>query len=122
MCDDCDVGFHTKCLGMTKVPAEDEWFCPLCKRDVDIVGVGGSKQMAKKKLSDNNRDWGKGMACQGGTKNCDKVAMNHFGPIPGIGVGQSWLYRIQVSEEGVHRPPVGGIHGKAELKVTIISV
>ena len=111
MCDDCDVGYHIKCLGMPKVPEQDEWFCPLCKRDVDIVGVGGSKQMAKKK-SGSDRDWGKGMACQGRTKKCDKVDPHHFGPIPGIMVGQSWLYRLQASEEGVHRPPVGGIAGK----------
>ena len=26
----------------------------------------------------------------------------------------SWLQRIQVSEEGVHRPPVAGIAGKAK--------
>merc|ERR1712098_902880 len=37
-----------------------------------------------------------------------------MGPIPGIGVGQQWLMRIQVSEEGVHRPPVGGIAGTAK--------
>ena len=29
-------------------------------------------------------------------------------------MGMSWLQRIQVSEEGVHRPPVAGIAGKAE--------
>ena len=71
--------------------------------------------MAKKKLlSDKGRDWGKGFACQGRNKVCTKVSKNHFGPIPGIGVGQSWLMRIQVSEEGVHRPPVGGIAGTAK--------
>ena len=43
-----------------------------------------------------------------------KVAKDHFGPIPGVAVGQTWLMRIQVSEDGVHRPPVGGIAGTAK--------
>jgi len=112
MCDECDAAYHLKCLGMKTLPDVDEWFCPLCKNEDDIVG--GSKQMAKKKVTGNNRDWGKGFACQGRNKVCTKVAKNHFGPIPGIGVGQQWLMRIQVSEEGVHRPPVGGIAGTAK--------
>ena len=29
--------------------------------------------MKKKKLLSNNRDWGKGFACQGRTKVCSKV-------------------------------------------------
>ena len=33
------------------------------------------------------------------------------GPIPGIEVGTQWLFRMQVSEAGIHRPPVGGIAG-----------
>lgn len=37
---------------------------------------------------------------------------NHFGPIPGIEVGMAWRFRIQLSESGVHRPPVSGIHGR----------
>ena len=112
MCDECDAAYHLKCLGMSSLPDVDEWFCPLCKNDNDIVG--GKVKMAKKKVTGNNRDWGKGFACQGRNKVCTKVAKNHFGPIPGIGVGQSWLMRIQVSEEGVHRPPVGGIAGTAK--------
>ena len=94
MCDECDAAYHLKCLGMKTLPDVDEWFCPLCKNEDDIVG--GSKQMAKKKVTGNNRDWGKGFACQGRNKVCTKVAKNHFGPIPGIGVGQQWLMRIQV--------------------------
>ena len=53
------------------MPDCEEWFCPLCKNDDDIVG--GSKEMKKKKLLSNNRDWGKGFACQGRTKVCSKV-------------------------------------------------
>ena len=50
------------------------------------------------------------MATVGRTKIC-LMPKNHFGPIPGIEVGTQWLFRMQVSEAGVHRPPVGGIAG-----------
>lgn len=43
------------------------------------------------------RDWGKGMACVGRTKECTLVEKNHFGPIPGVEVGTCWKYRIQVN-------------------------
>ena len=51
--------------------------------------------MTKKKTG-GGRDWGQGFACQGRTKECTTVPRNHFGPIPGIEVGMSWLQRIQV--------------------------
>ena len=112
LCDECDAGYHLQCVGLFSLPPGDaEWFCPLCLNKDDIVG--GSVKMTKKKTG-QGRDWGKGFACQGRTKECTKVPKNHFGPIPGIEVGMSWLQRIQVSEEGVHRPPVAGIAGKAE--------
>jgi len=43
------------------------------------------------------------------------VDKDHLGQIPGVEVGMSWLFRIQVSEEGIHRPPVGGIAGTAKF-------
>ena len=67
------------------------------------------------------------MACVGRTKVCTIVPSNHFGPIPGVPVGTLWKFRvqvshthcsttplclIQVSESGVHRPHVAGIHGR----------
>ena len=49
---------------------EDEWFCPDCKNDDDIVG--GSGKMTKKAMAkgtkDSKRDWGKGFACTGRNK------------------------------------------------------
>ena len=57
------------------------------------------------------RDWGRGMATAGRTKTNTSIAKGHFGPIPGIDVGMSWQYRIQVSEVGIHAPPVAGISG-----------
>lgn len=62
--------------------------------------------------SKSTRDWGKGAACAGRTKECTIVPKNHFGPIPGIPVGSAFEYRLQLSEEGIHRPPVAGIAGK----------
>ena len=61
-------------------------------------------RLSKKKASmmskkhDCNRDWGKGMACVGRTKQCTIVPSNHFGPIPGIPVGSLWKFRVQVSK------------------------
>lgn len=52
------------------------------------------------------------MATAGRSKVCTKVPANYFGPIPGIEVGMCWKYRLQLSEEGLHRPPVAGIAGK----------
>ena len=34
-----------------------------------------------------------------------------FGAVPGVGVGQLWLGRVGCSQDGVHGPWVGGIHG-----------
>ena len=57
------------------------------------------------------RDWGRGMATAGRTKTNTSIAKGHFGPIPGKDVGMSWQHRIQVSEVGIHAPPVAGISG-----------
>jgi len=50
-------------------------------------------------MSTSKRDWGKGMACVGRTKKCNIVPSNHFGPIPGVEVGTTWLFRVQVSRK-----------------------
>ncbi|TPX70147.1 hypothetical protein SpCBS45565_g01968 [Spizellomyces sp. 'palustris'] len=36
---------------------------------------------------------------------------NTFGHIPGVPVGRIWAMRMDCSHDGVHRPPVSGIHG-----------
>lgn len=38
-----------------------------------------------------------GMACVGRTKECTIVPSNHYGPIPGVPVGTTWKFRVQVS-------------------------
>lgn len=37
------------------------------------------------------------MACVGRTKECTIVPSNHYGPIPGVPVGTTWKFRVQVS-------------------------
>ncbi|XP_075990910.1 E3 ubiquitin-protein ligase UHRF1-like [Anticarsia gemmatalis] len=111
LCDECNNGYHMICLDppLTELPAE-EWYCPDCYRDPnDVIAPGAAKQT--KKTMTSKRDWGRGMACVGKTKTC-AMPPNHFGPIPGIEVGACWRFRIQLSETGVHRPPVSGIHGR----------
>ena len=118
MCDECEYCYHIYCLDppLEAVP-EDDWYCPVCKNNEDEI-VRPGQMLKKNKKKDRNpgvsckRDWGNGMATSGRQKTCTKVPPNHFGPIPGIDVGMTWKYRIQLSEEGLHRPPVAGIAGK----------
>ncbi|XP_069692725.1 E3 ubiquitin-protein ligase UHRF1-like [Periplaneta americana] len=121
LCDECDNAFHIRCLDppLECIPEVDDWYCPDCKNDeTEIVKAGEKLKESKRKTkrpctsTKYARDWGKGMACVGRTKECTLVPPNHYGPVPGIEVGTNWLYRVQVSESGVHRPPVGGIHGR----------
>lgn len=127
LCDECNGEYHLQCLNppLSKVPEEDEWYCPSCKNDEnEIVMVGNKLRDSKKKKNriaakedrknkdKEKRDWGKGMACAGRTKHCTIVPENHRGAIPNVEVGMCWRYRIQASEAGVHRPPVSGIHGR----------
>ncbi|KRT83940.1 PHD finger motif containing protein, partial [Oryctes borbonicus] len=121
LCDECDDGYHIGCLSppLTEIPKEDEWFCPQCKTDEnEIVKAGDKLKFSKKKANmpsakgeASARDWGRGMACVGRTKECTIVSKDHLGPIPGIEVGTCWKFRFQVSEAGIHRPIVAGIHG-----------
>ncbi|XP_011151533.1 E3 ubiquitin-protein ligase UHRF1 isoform X2 [Harpegnathos saltator] len=121
LCDECDSAYHLGCLvpPLTKIPEEDYWYCPECKNDEnEIVKAGDKLKTSKKKLVAQDkedkpqRDWGKGMACVGRTKECSLVRPNHRGPIPGVEVGTCWMFRVQVSESGVHRPHIAGIHGR----------
>jgi len=125
LCDECNLPYHTYCLdppieNINDLPEDEDWYCPLCKNDDSEVVKAGEKLKASKKkekmksfTSDTKRDWGKGMACVGRTKKCTIVPTNHVGPIPGIPVGTLWKFRVQASEDGVHRPHVSGIHGGA---------
>ncbi|XP_076055411.1 E3 ubiquitin-protein ligase UHRF1-like [Oratosquilla oratoria] len=120
MCDECDMAFHIYCLSppLESIPDVEEWYCPHCKNDdSEIVKAGEKLKTSKKKAKmpsakGTSRDWGKGFACAGRQKVCTIVPNDHCGPIPGVEVGMLWKFRMQVSEAGVHRPPVGGIHGR----------
>uniref|UniRef100_A0A8C0WH86 E3 ubiquitin-protein ligase UHRF n=1 Tax=Castor canadensis TaxID=51338 RepID=A0A8C0WH86_CASCN len=122
MCDECDMAYHLYCLcpPLSSVPTEAEWYCPDCRNDASEVVLAGERLRESKKkakmasaTSSSQRDWGKGMACVGRTKECTIVPSNHYGPIPGVPVGTMWRFRVQVSESGVHRPHVAGIHGRS---------
>ncbi|NXG20679.1 UHRF1 ligase, partial [Grallaria varia] len=122
MCDECDMAFHIYCLNppLSSIPDDEDWYCPECRNDASEVVLAGEKLKESKKKqkmasanSSSRRDWGKGMACVGRTKECTIVPSNHYGPIPGIPVGTMWKFRVQVSESGVHRPHVAGIHGRS---------
>uniref|UniRef100_A0A8C5DEF4 E3 ubiquitin-protein ligase UHRF n=1 Tax=Gouania willdenowi TaxID=441366 RepID=A0A8C5DEF4_GOUWI len=122
LCDECDMAYHTYCLNppLTTIPDDEDWYCPGCRNDSsEVVRAGERLKESKKKAkmasasSSSQRDWGKGMACVGRTKQCTIVPSNHYGPIPGIPVGSLWKFRVQVSESGVHRPHVAGIHGRS---------
>ncbi|XP_063399253.1 E3 ubiquitin-protein ligase UHRF1-like [Mytilus trossulus] len=124
LCDECDQAYHLACLKppLTSIPEDDEWYCPDCKTDTNAIVKAGEKlkeskkksKMASQQNKNTTRDWGKGMACVGRQKVCSVVPPNHFGPIPGIEVGTLWKFRVQVSEAGVHRPHVAGIHGRED--------
>ncbi|XP_070787994.1 E3 ubiquitin-protein ligase UHRF1 [Pituophis catenifer annectens] len=122
MCDECDMAFHIYCLDppLSRIPDDEDWYCPECRNDVNEVVLAGEKLKESKKKSkmasansSSQRDWGKGMACVGRTRECTIVPSNHYGPIPGVPVGTMWKFRVQVSESGVHRPHVAGIHGRS---------
>uniref|UniRef100_A0A7N6BD34 E3 ubiquitin-protein ligase UHRF n=1 Tax=Anabas testudineus TaxID=64144 RepID=A0A7N6BD34_ANATE len=122
LCDECDMAYHTYCLNppLTSIPEDEDWYCPGCRNDSSEVVLAGEKLKESKKKakmasasSSSQRDWGKGMACVGRTKQCTIVPSNHYGPIPGVPVGSLWKFRVQVSESGVHRPHVAGIHGRS---------
>ncbi|XP_062867782.1 E3 ubiquitin-protein ligase UHRF2-like isoform X1 [Trichomycterus rosablanca] len=122
LCDECNMAFHLYCLNppLSTIPEDEDWYCPTCKNDTSEVVKAGERLKESKKrakmpsaVNGSSRDWGKGMACVGRTKECTIVPSNHYGPIPGIPVGTTWKFRVQVSEAGVHRPHVGGIHGRS---------
>ncbi len=120
ICDECEYYYHKDCLDppLEEVP-DGDWYCPTCFNDGNEIVKPGAYLKARRKKENapsakpkSKRDWGRGFACTGRTKECLKVPKNHFGPVPGVDVGMCWKYRIQVSEEGVHRPPVAGIAGR----------
>lgn len=55
------------------------------------------------------------MATAGRTTTNTLVPPTHFGSVPGVEVGTTWRYRIQVSEAGIHRPHVAGIAGRQQV-------
>ncbi|XP_023326891.1 E3 ubiquitin-protein ligase UHRF1 [Eurytemora carolleeae] len=119
ICDECQLNFHLQCIGMSELP-DDDFYCSNCKR-TDTTIKPGDKLINKKlknapsQNKDCKRDWGRGFACAGRSTTNDKIPMGHKGQVPGTEVGMTWYRRIQLSENGIHRPPVAGIHASEKL-------
>uniref|UniRef100_A0A3Q3JH40 E3 ubiquitin-protein ligase UHRF n=1 Tax=Monopterus albus TaxID=43700 RepID=A0A3Q3JH40_MONAL len=111
LCDECNMAFHIYCLNppLATIPDDEDWYCPTCKNDTSEVVKAGEKLKASKKkakmpsaTTESQRDWGKGMACVGEVYAAVLCCWHSLN-----------LSSIQVSEAGVHRPHVGGIHGRS---------
>ncbi|KAJ2730993.1 hypothetical protein IW152_004871 [Coemansia sp. BCRC 34962] len=119
-CDECGRFFHMRCLPepITELPPGD-WYCEYCVNDPNMVISGETRldlsntRKAKMPSAKQTKNWGRGMACASASKTCTIVGKDYIGAIPGVHVGQSWRYRLQVAASGVHRPPVGGIAGSS---------
>ncbi|CAG8549742.1 8376_t:CDS:2, partial [Ambispora gerdemannii] len=129
VCDECQYIYHWYCLDpvITELPA-DNWFCEFCVHDDEEVLTAGKKldlsKLKKSKMpsATQEKTWGRGMACVGREKECTIVGPKFRGKIPGVPVGSSWLYRINCSESGIHRPPVSGIAGGAATGAVSIAL
>ncbi|NWS48621.1 UHRF2 ligase, partial [Probosciger aterrimus] len=115
LCDECNMAYHIYCLNppLSKIPEDED-----CTFFTSVSSAAEPQNLGTKIQVDENADPPSvkedlGMACVGRTKECTIVPSNHYGPIPGVPVGTTWKFRVQVSEAGVHRPHVGGIHGRS---------
>uniref|UniRef100_A0A673J7U6 E3 ubiquitin-protein ligase UHRF n=1 Tax=Sinocyclocheilus rhinocerous TaxID=307959 RepID=A0A673J7U6_9TELE len=106
LCDECDMAFHTYCLNppLTTIPEDEDWYCPECRNDASEVVLAGEKLKESKKKakmasasSSSQRDWGK-VRFRRATQNTVYI---------------SAVKRLIVSESGIHRPHVAGIHGRS---------
>lgn len=85
--------------------------------DSHIVGTQRNLDLSKDKSNDasETKRVGVQQASLRKIKTCTIAGPHHFGPIPGIEVGQTWKFRNGVSESGVHRPNIAGISGNAKV-------
>lgn len=107
ICDECDAIYHIWCLAtpLREVPREDEdWYCEVCRNvDKQAIAEREENHLTKRKRSLNrlgNGAWGRGMSCVGRSQisaAAARVGKHHFGPIPGVEVGQTFRFRIQGS-------------------------
>lgn len=77
-------------------------YCLTCTNDPsEVIAPGQQPTISKKKArmpsATQTKDWGRGKACIGLSKKCTVVGPDHVGPIPGIPVGSSWRFRINVA-------------------------
>ncbi|XP_043284364.1 E3 ubiquitin-protein ligase UHRF1-like [Venturia canescens] len=118
LCDECNYAYHLQCLNppLDALPNDAYWYCAGCKRDENEIVEAGDKKQTKKTMQSSGKtkekNWENGMTCLGREEECTIVPSNHRGAVPGVEVGTSWLFRLGVSQAGVHRPRIGGIHGR----------
>uniref|UniRef100_A0A2K6LCE9 RING-type E3 ubiquitin transferase n=1 Tax=Rhinopithecus bieti TaxID=61621 RepID=A0A2K6LCE9_RHIBE len=112
LCDECNVAYHIYCLNtpLDKVPEEEYWYCSSFVKAGERLKMHEKKAKMPSTSTESQRDWCKRLTCVGHMRECTIVSSNHYGPIP---VGSTWRFRVQVSKVGVHRPHVGGLHGRS---------
>ncbi|CAG9333839.1 unnamed protein product [Blepharisma stoltei] len=55
LCDNCDAGYHTTCIGLIAIPNLDEWFCEDCLRRKSVEKrVKQIKEMEKCKKAEGD--------------------------------------------------------------------
>ena len=52
ICDEWQLGFHLKCVGLKAVPEDDEWFCP----EFTYTGSGGRDLSGNKRTTSQSSD------------------------------------------------------------------
>ncbi|KAJ3349435.1 E3 ubiquitin-protein ligase uhrf1 [Allomyces javanicus] len=112
-CDECLKWYHLACVGYKRLPDDEYWYGPCCKRTTKVV-LEKDVQKKKGKAATAKKSWGHGNACAGVAKKCTIVPPEHVGKIPGVLCGQSWKYRCDCASAGIHRPLVAGICGGAK--------
>ena len=118
VCDKCEDYYHLDCLDppLKQLP-EEEWFCPKCangsgrKIREETLHVKPAKKGGGRSRKTTGPKTTSTSSISARMKVCTMVDPHHFGPIPGVEVGQTWKFRKQCSESGIHRPPMAGISG-----------
>lgn len=107
VCEECLQWWHWACLSppLTSLP-DGDWYCSNCINDFDAVVRPDNEKNFTRANKKPLLNYGKGR------RTCPLPA-THRGHIPGISVGQTWQFRNECSQDGVHRPPVSGIAGTA---------
>ena len=115
VCDTCNNYYHCDCLDppLAEIP-DGDWHCPVCKKPKGKKRQRESTKVLKKEVTVLPAKKPAKLR-KSGQKVCSVVDPYHFGPIPGVEVGQTYKFRKGASEAGVHRPPMAGISGTPKV-------